>query len=567
MKNRGHLCRGILYLSLVIIGFFFTLWYINAATLDLPVLNDYIREINCYIGSGKIKDYVFSTKFFLQPPVRLLTNWINYNFLGFSVKADMYLGAVGLALEAAVFGAYCLKNKIGCLPYTLFLFYLFSLSKWEMTLHGIGEVHFWAFFGFVLHFYLIDLWYHKQERKQWTRVCMILLPIVNILGVAVFYGAVYAFVTSVLFMILMAEKRKKGYSIKDELVFLCSVDIPMIIYILCSVVNNDTRIVADGSLIGSFLENPLFFTGFFIMSFSSEMIGIETVLSYDHAGMIACAAGIIVLCLYIFCLIINITEKIYGDTYMPLILLVSGLCNHGIILVSRWGFGDITYGMSSRYVLQYLSGGAGIMLTLYIWLGKGKEKKMRWLAVCMAAAVLLIGNMLTTVQEIQKAPYRKAFYDEAKAMFFSCETFRDEELELKFNTDAEEIRKALTVLKEEKLSIWGRISNSLSEDSTLYGRYEDGWLGRRSEFLIAAGEEGILDLECYYPLPVGKGEEIEIEVDGEKNVYPVQEGLFHLLVPCKAGAVSNIKICTNFSISDEADSRERSFVLSNMEGK
>lgn len=567
MAKRIWFLKNIVYFSLVIAGMLFMFFYIHTATMDLPVLNDYIREINRFVGNGKIKEYVFSTAFILQPPVNLLMNWINYNFLDFSVTADMFLGVLGLTLEALVFAVYSIRHQFRLLPYAVLMFYTFSLTKWEMVINGTGWVHFWAFFGFALHFYLMDLWYHIQEKKQWIQILMVLIPTLNILGFAMFYGAVYAFVSASAFFIIIVVKKKEGKDIKNELVFLSSIVIPIMIYIICSLINHDTRITGNESFFVGFVKDPMYFIGFFVMSFSSEIIGIETVLAYSQAKTLAFIIGFLVLCLYVFCLIINIIEQLYHDTYIPLLLLSSGFCSHGIVLVSRWGFDNIMYGMSSRYALQYLFGGIGILLTMYFWFRKGKEKKIRWLFSCLVAIALFFGNMLTTVAEIQKAPYRKAFYNETKAMIFSHEKYTDEQLSSRFCADATDVRNALLTIKKEKLSVWAKIPCSLCEENTLYGRYADGWLDKKSEFLIASGEEGVIELGCYYPFAVEGRKEIEIEVDYKKSVYSVQEGYFILSLPCKENEIVDIKICTNFSISDESDIRERSFVLSSMEGK
>lgn len=442
------------YFIWILIGFILLVAYINAATLDVPVINDYIRDINNYAGDGKIREYVFSSTFFLQPPIKLLTVWINCNIFGFSVRMDLILGALGLALGATVFGLYCSKCKIKRISLLVLLIYIFSLSKWEMIINGTGWVHFWGFAGFWLHFYLLDLWYIHEEREKGKSRLLVILPIVNILGFAVFYGLVYSIVVVGFYTVMILSKSMRKSSITNEVFYVLAVIVPILIYSLCSVINSDTRVVANGSIIDNFLQNPFYFVRFFIMSFSSEIVGVEMVLGGENGEQIALLLGIVVLVLYIVFFLFNIVFKIYKETYMPLILLIYGFLNHGIVLASRWGFNSVTYGMSSRYSLQYMSGGIGILLTAF-WLVRNYKKRNIWKVIIISSIfVLIFGNILTSWNEIQKAKYRKAFYNDTKKMMYLYENYTEEQLGERFNTDGQEVRKALNILKQEQISVW-----------------------------------------------------------------------------------------------------------------
>jgi hypothetical protein len=443
------------YLLWILIVFILLVAYINTATLDVPVLNDYIRDINNYVGDGKIGKYVFSSSFFLQPPIKLLFLWINCNIFGFSVKMDLILGAIGLMLGATVFGVYCSRYKIKRIFLLVLLIYIFSLSKWEMIINGTGWVHFWGFAGFWLHFYLLDLWYiHEGNEKGKSRL-LVMLPIINILGFAVFYGLVYSMVVLGFYSIVILNKAKHKSSNRNEVLFSLGVIVPILIYVVCSVVNSDTRVIANGSIIDNFLQNPLYFIHFFVMSFSSEIVGVETVLGGVNGEQMALILGVLVIALYIAFFLINLVFKIYKETYMPLLLLIYGFLNHGIVLASRWGFNSVTYGMSSRYSLQYMSGGIGILLTAFWLIRNYKKRSILKLIIVGSIFVLISGNILTSWDEMNKAKYRKAFYDETKQMMYLYENYTDEQLGERFNIDGIEVRKALTILEQEQLSVWG----------------------------------------------------------------------------------------------------------------
>ncbi|MBA4686399.1 MAG: hypothetical protein H2184_04530 [Candidatus Galacturonibacter soehngenii] len=460
MKN----IRNKEYLLWTMIGFIMLVVYINMATLDVPVINDYIREINNYVGDGKINGYLFSSVFFLQPPIKLLSSWINCSVFGFSVKMDLVLGALGLALGAGVFGLYCTTYKMKRIPYIVLLFYIFSLSKWEMIINGTGWEHFWGFAGFWLHFYLLDLWYIHEEKEKGKSRLLVILPIVNILGFAVFYGLVYSIVVTGFYLIIILDKVKRKSVIRNEVIFALAVAVPIVIYIICSIVNSDTRVVANGRIIDNFLQDPFYFIQFFVMSFSSEIVGVETVLGFANGEQIALMLGLVVITFYIAFFLVNIVFKIYKETYMPLILLTYGFLNHGIVLASRWGFNSITYGMSSRYSLQYMSGGIGILLTAYWLITNYKKRGIQRVVIVGSIFILIFGNGLTSWDEVHKAKYRKAFYDETKQMMYLYEDYTEEQLGERFNIDGQEVYKALTTLEQEQLSVWGSVSQKMREE-------------------------------------------------------------------------------------------------------
>lgn len=567
LDNKSN--SSLAYLLMVIIGGVTMLLYINSAVLDVPAINDYIREINNFVGEGEIKKYIFSTEFFLQPPMKLLANWINYNVFNMSVKMDMFLGTLGLTLTVAVFGKYCINYGINSGFYLILCVFCFSLSKWEMLINGTGWEHFWAFFLISAHFLCIDKWYRLGEKRKGIFKLLIILPIINILGIAVFYGAVYSVVVTGIYVCIIIT-RKKSSKIKNELTFIASVDIPMIVYVICSLLNNDTRIVSNGGFIENFFENPIYFIEFFVMSFSSEIVGVETVDKYIQNQNVVFFIGILGLILYIFCISMNLIKKIYIKTLMPLILLLSGFLNHCIVLFSRWGFNNVSYGMSSRYELQYMFGGIGIILTIYFYIRSKQEtdqETVKHYCAYIVIAILLCGNVLTTVDEINKAPYRKAYYEETKKIILCYDIYSDEELEARFGIGGEDVRQAISTLKEKRLNVWGNIPSCIKKDNTLYGRYDDGWLAKEAGFVICSGKKGNVEFDCYNPNPVNENETITIKIENQAKDYPLQEGQFTISIPCRKDEILYINVYTDFSVKDNGDIRERSFILNNIYGK
>ena len=147
-----------------------------------------------------------------------------------------------------------------------------------------------------------------------------------------------------------------------------------------------------------------------------------------------------------------------------------------LILLSRWSFLIESYGMSSRYALQFQVGILGMLLTFGLAGRKMADNKTaggslrglgegagRAAARCFMAGVtvlLLAGNGYTTVQEVKKAPYRKERCMERAQLALDFENRTDEELSQHFEywtgsiEGGQAVRAALEILKEQKWNVF-----------------------------------------------------------------------------------------------------------------
>ena len=156
---------------------------------------------------------------------------------------------------------------------------------------------------------------------------------------------------------------------------------------------------------------------------------------------------------YLLALWLNVKYRLYERTIFPLLLILSGGCSHVLILISRWIFLDQeNYGMSSRYAVQFQMGIIGIVLTAaLVWKLEGKKLRLKRRFSSMLAAafccVIVAGNLVTTADEIQKAPYRKDRYEEKVEAALHYEDVSDEDLEriFEYRKGPEKIRAALGI--------------------------------------------------------------------------------------------------------------------------
>ena len=149
--------------------------------------------------------------------------------------------------------------------------------------------------------------------------------------------------------------------------------------------------------------------------------------------------------------------------YFPLLLVLSGGCNHLLVLAARWIFLKDEYRMSSRYEIQYQMGIVGILLTFaLVWVCAGKkaqeteadkaktrapEKRAvrTLLKVCMLAFTVLtvFGNAWTTRAEIRTAPYRKAYLQVSRGAGTELPDGEREDLETYLHNDPDAVRDAM----------------------------------------------------------------------------------------------------------------------------
>ena len=148
-------------------------------------------------------------------------------------------------------------------------------------------------------------------------------------------------------------------------------------------------------------------------------------------------------------------------------LLAGGGMNHLLVLASRWIFmPNDSYGMSSRYALQYQVGILGILLTFALVWKQSKDnnthcpRAVRVMAVT-AAGVLLAGNLLTTAEEFSFGKHRKYHNEmEVKEIVLNFENETDDTLKAALEYRKDGIREALTILKENGWNIFGDNSKS-----------------------------------------------------------------------------------------------------------
>lgn len=466
--------RKYVYIGLPILGTLFYLYYLNIAAIDM-IYSDYIRLINSYLPDVWNPEKFFVADLLTRMPISYLGRAINVTFFGYSVTFDRLLGVLSFGASAWIIGGYCKKHQTGLGWYAAIMVFMFSLNKWEMLYNSTGWMHFLAFVCFFYHYVILDRVY-RNEGKAKDMLKMTVLPAITTIFIAGPYCAIYSMTLFIaygfiwLMNVLSGEKTAdRGITNRQIFVLVLNVLWPLLLYIW----SNSQAVyehagAVEGSLIGTFFEQPKFFLKFLLKSFSSIIFGVELITErmQNVPDLFLYLTGAGVLASYFLALWMNFYYGIYQETVFPLMLLAGGGMNHLVVMVSRWIFLKDTYGMSSRYALQYQVGILGILLTFaFVWKKlreektEQKESKKRLdivikLVTLLIAAGVLGGNLMTTKSELSKAPYRKEHSLGVKEILLDFENQDDEVLKQKLEYSKPGKKEALRILRDNGWNIF-----------------------------------------------------------------------------------------------------------------
>ena len=467
-----------LWFFVPLLGTVLCIVYVAAATRDV-VYSDYIRLINSYLPDVWNPKKFFVADVLTRIPVNYLGRIINVTVFGYSTTFDMMLGVLCLGASGIVLTFYCRKENLGLIWYLLLMFLLFSLNKWEMLTNGTGWCHFLAFWGFYYHYLVFDrVWGNRKQeragklsaeekrRMARDRKCLILLPWGITLGTAGpycgAYSAVLLLVYGLCFFLDWREEKTPDWRYG---IYGLQVLLPLLLYLVSNAFAVQEYAGATGRSFGEVLgDNALFFPKFLIKSFSSMVLGEEAMMalltSLNRGMGLGYFAGLLVLGAYLLALRLQVIYGIYRTTILPLLFILWGGLNHLLVLSARWIFEKSSYGMSSRYALQYQVGIFGILLTFAL-AGRLWERRRLGGKLCRGAGLFIStvffwGNLCTTWREIKTAPYRQDYADEVIAMALHYQEVPDDELEERFQYrhGPERIRRALGILEEQGWNVY-----------------------------------------------------------------------------------------------------------------
>lgn len=471
------------------LGTCFLINYIFTASVDV-VSSDYIRIINYYLPDVSDIHFLLSWEGISRIPFAFLARFINKEYFHYSVYFDKILGVFGLFLFNFVTVRFVfdtlINSYIKIFTSILVTIISFSLISWEMILNGTGYAHFLTTGLITVILYLYD----KQVKKDFLassekslkdnfalQIILYILIIVTSLifagQYAVGYLSTIIFVSCIMLFIYYVRGKKnvrKGTAIFYILSVLIS-----IVCILCFLKSNNTGEAVtpvgmkDIDIFTLLAEDPTFPIRFILKGLASAIIGVETL---DYATLFGTInekmiylLGIIYLFIIIFALILFFKKAIKKDikTVFPYMYVLLGLANFMLIFLARYKFVDDTYGMSSRYGIQYMFLTVGLiilfMMTIDDVLTKKKYAKID-VCICILAFLSILifatGHLSTTAEELYKVPLRKVTYINAYNIAKNYRDFSEEELMtcFEYRRGGDLVVKALKTLEDNNLNVF-----------------------------------------------------------------------------------------------------------------
>ena len=465
----------------VALGILFYIWYIFHAS-DNVAYSDYIRLINSYLPDVMNPAKFFVPDILTRVPITYLGRIINVKLFGYNTYFDMILGVLSLGAGAAVLAIYAERNRsVGYFSFLLIQFVYFSLNKWEMMTNGTGWVCTLSISGFLFHFAVLDHAAATRCQDVSDRILLAILPILLVVLVAGPYSGGYAVILVLAYGALWLADRHTNLCRRTWCIGALTTILSMVLYLWSNsqAVYVHRGAVTDVSIIQEFAAQPLFFLRFLLKAVASSVIGVAQIQELEANSMwfvrlhLVYLLGAAVFAAYLLALYLNVRFQLYKRTIFPLLLVLSGGCNHLLVLAARWIFLKDEYGMSSRYEIQYQMGIVGILLTFaLVWRilrGNPQEKEAEkkagvpekrtvrvLLEFCMLAFTVLAvcGNVWTTRAEIRTAPYRKEYLQISRELGLNYRTASDEDLETYLHNDPDAVRDAMRILEENHLNIF-----------------------------------------------------------------------------------------------------------------
>lgn len=465
----------------VALGILFYIWYIFHAS-DNVAYSDYIRLINSYLPDVMNPAKFFVPDILTRVPITYLGRIINVKLFGYNTYFDMILGVLSLGAGAAVLAIYTERNRsVGYLSFLLIQFVYFSLNKWEMMTNGTGWVCTLSISGFLFHFAVLDHAAVTRCQNVSDRILLAVLPILLVVLAAGPYSGGYAVILVLAYGALWLADRHTNICRRTWCIGALTTILSMVLYLWSNsqAVYVHRGAVTDVSITQEFAAQPLFFLRFLLKAVASSVIGVAQIQELEANSMwfvrlhLVYLLGAVVFAAYLLALYLNVRFQLYKRTIFPLLLVLSGGCNHLLVLAARWIFLKDEYGMSSRYEIQYQMGIVGILLTFaLVWrilrenlqvqetgkkAGVPEKRPVRVLVeFCMLAFTVLAvcGNVWTTRAEIRTAPYRKEYLQISRKLGLNYRTASDEDLETYLHNDPDAVRDAMRILEENHLNIF-----------------------------------------------------------------------------------------------------------------
>lgn len=490
-KMKNKILENLIISTFCLFGALYVILFFNKTVIDVPV-SDYIRIINYYYEDVFDLKFLFSMECISRVPITFLMRIINVVFFNFSTNFDRAISLLGLVVFNFILLKYIFKiiNKtlLKILCSIMITFTSFSLMHWEMILNGTAYPHYLSLALFMLCYYMFDNYYNESlfinnnyDNKQYEKKNLIRFFILMPCSALLFGGAyqvAFLFTLSAfcsIFFVINCFVNKDN-NIKQKMFNTTQFNnvIIIVLSIFCvslyQISNNTgeplTHVgMKDVSLTEVLASDITFPIRFLLKSLASTVIGVDNIATSLNIGLMTdkniYIFAILFLIAIVFVFIIIIINKYYIKYIFPLLLLFHGLVNYLFIFFARYKFLNDTYGMSSRYGIQYMF----LTLSMIIFLFKIIDDEKTYVKTIIINGIsiaillcLLSGNLTTNYHEWILAPFRRESYEKAKNIALNIDSYKEGNLEdiFEYHRGEDQIVKAFDIIKKNNLNIFNK---------------------------------------------------------------------------------------------------------------
>ena len=473
------------FITSFIAAVFMSLYVFNTS-VDV-VVSDYMRIINYYYDNVFDLHYLFSIEAISRTPISFLIRIINALFFNLSVSFDRSLNILFLFLFNFVLVKYVLtkinKKYLRIISSTILTTIVFSLSQWEMILNGTAYPHYMTLFMIITTFYYFDKYFYSNEyinkyddkilnKKNITVIIFILITSIIFAGS---YGVAFC-MTFILMSIIMILINFKNKSYKSNINYYIIIIVSVVCILLFYISNTfgepyEIAGAKNISLIELLKSEPLFVIKFFVKSLSSSMVSANVFEFYKYIFNMSERSiyfyGITYLLFIIIFVLLFVLNKSYKKYIFLVMTFALGIFDYLLIFLARYIFVKDTYGMSSRYYIQYMfvlislvSYGFIMIDNLDLSLIKNKIVYFRYIFTKIFAIFFIVYLMslqyISNKHEIMLMPYRKVAYEKAKNIIMNIDEYEESEIKnsLEYQKDISQILNAIDILKKRKYNVF-----------------------------------------------------------------------------------------------------------------
>ena len=164
-----------------------------------------------------------------------------------------------------------------------------------------------------------------------------------------------------------------------------------------------------------------------------------------------------------------IKREYYKKYLFVMMFFFNGLANYLFIFFARYKFLDDTYGMTSRYGIQYMFLTIAVIIILFKIVDDNLDAKSKDVPVSnfrinkfinlvsiMMILCLLSTNLTTNYHEQAIAKYRKETYQRAKDAALNIDDYNEDELPniFEYHRGIDQIKRAFSIIKDKHYNIF-----------------------------------------------------------------------------------------------------------------